>query len=79
MWKFLAGALVMFLYYNQANARRGYYIVIHEWNRIAAENTSNLKPLGKAPKPLKTHVEVVEPTLETMESLGFKVKYGEQY
>ena len=75
MWKFLAGALVVFLYYNQANVIRVYKIVVHEWNR--AEKRNDVKPLeGPAPK-LKTNVEVVEPSLDTMESLGFKVKRSE--
>lgn len=78
MFKFLAGALVVFLYYNQANIQRGYYIVMHEINRaqraIEAEKRSNFKSLkGEAPM-LKTSIEVQEPTLDQMESLGFKVK-----
>ena len=73
MWKFLLGGLLVWLFYNQTIVRRGYYIVVREINHTA-EKTREFKPLdGVAPK-LKTAVEVAEPTLDQMESLGFKVE-----
>lgn len=78
MWKFFLGALVVFLYYNQANVRRGYYIVVREFHvarrAIEADKPRVIKAL-RAPSPqLKTTVEVQEPTLDQLESLGFVVE-----
>ena len=73
MWKFLLGGFLVWLFYNQPVVLRGYHIVVREINRTA-QKTSSFKPLdGPAPQ-LKTQIEVQEPTLDTMESLGFKVK-----
>jgi hypothetical protein len=64
MWRFLLGALVVFLYYNQVKIRRGYYIV-----------TQLVETTSKTVIPsIKVDVKVKEPTLDQLQELGFKVK-----
>lgn len=72
MWKFLAGALVVFLFYNHANVKRLYHKAMNTINKPRV-----LKPLEGPPRPLKTKVDVHEPTLDQLEALGFNVRREE--
>lgn len=83
MGRFLLGALTVFLYYNQGNIRRGYYIITHEMRvvkRVYAEQRPIVQKVFQSEEPfvepplLDTSIEIKEPSLEAMEKLGFNVK-----
>lgn len=81
MWKFLLGGLVVYMFYNQTQVRRGYYTILRELRvaqRVVVTGSPELyRPLqGEAPA-LRTAIEVQEPSLDDMEALGFNVRREE--